>query len=97
LVVKMEVDVEPEPPRLPQCLPQFAPGDFLNDAELQRRLPQLGHAGFAPGDFVEEHNLATVVGLVERFSEHDADKAVEWKHIAEEQGRVFVDLGSDME
>jgi hypothetical protein len=70
---------------------------FLDDAKLERRLLQLGHDGFAPSNFVEERDLATVVGLVERSIERDADKAAEWKHIAEEQGRVFVDLGSDTE
>jgi hypothetical protein len=94
LVVKMEEDAEP--PRLPQ--PQFAPGDYLDDAELERLLPQLGmNAGLAPGNFVEERNLDTVVGLVSRSSQRDADKADEWRHIEEEQGRVFIDLGSDAE
>ncbi|KAM0930939.1 hypothetical protein ACQ4PT_000646 [Festuca glaucescens] len=94
LVVKMEVDAEPEPPHLPQ----FAPGDYLDDEQLKLVLPQLGvNAGLAPGDFVEERDLDTVVGLLARLSQQDADKAAEWKHIAEEQGRVFVDLGSDEE
>jgi hypothetical protein len=65
LVVKMEEDAEP--PRLPQ--PKFAPDDYLDDAELERLLPQLGvNAGLTPGDFVEERNLDTVVGLVSRSS-----------------------------
>jgi hypothetical protein len=38
-----------------------------------------------------------VVGLVERSSQQDADKAVEWKHIVDDQGRVFVDLVGDEE
>ncbi|KAM0926333.1 hypothetical protein ACQ4PT_003444 [Festuca glaucescens] len=67
------------PPRLPQ--PQFVPGDYLEE--------------LAPGDFVEEHNLDTVVGLISRSSQRDADKADEWRRIAEEQGKVFVDLGSE--
>jgi hypothetical protein len=38
-----------------------------------------------------------VAGLVERSSDRDADKAAEWQRIAEEQGRVFVDLSSKTE
>ncbi|KAM0899851.1 hypothetical protein ACQ4PT_021017 [Festuca glaucescens] len=94
LVVKMEEDAEP--PRLPQ--PNFAPGDYLDDAQLERILPQLGvDAGLAPGDFVEERNLNTVVGLVSCSRQREADKAEEWRRVTEEQGRVFVDLGSDSE
>jgi hypothetical protein len=90
LVVKIEDD-DAELPRLPQ--PQFAPRDYLDDAQLEHLLPQLGtNAGLAPVDFVEERNLATVVGLVERSSERDTDKTAEWKRISEEQGRVFIDL-----
>jgi hypothetical protein len=86
-VVKMEEDAEP--PHLPQ--PQFAPDDYLDDAELERLLPQLGvNTGLAPSNFVEDRNLDTVVGLISRSSQHDADKADEWRRIAEEQGRVFI-------
>ncbi|KAK1662577.1 hypothetical protein QYE76_050736 [Lolium multiflorum] len=57
LVVKMEVDAEPEPPRLPQ----FAPGYYLDDEQLKLVLPQLDvNAGLAPGDFVEERDLDMV-------------------------------------
>jgi hypothetical protein len=91
-VVKMEEDAQP--PRLPQL--KFTPGDYLDDAELEHLLPKLGvNAGLAPGDFIEEHNLDTVVGLVSRSSQCDADKEEEWRRIAEEQGRVFVDLDND--
>jgi hypothetical protein len=38
-----------------------------------------------------------VVGLISRSSQRDTDKAGEWQCIAEEQGRVFVDLGCDTE
>jgi hypothetical protein len=51
----------------------------------------------APGDFVEERNLDTVIDLVSRSRKRDADNEDEWRRIAEEQGRVFVDLGSDTE
>jgi hypothetical protein len=65
LVVKMEEDAELEP--LPQ--PNLVPDDYLDDAQLERLLPQLSvNAGLAPGDFVEERNLDTVVGLVSRSS-----------------------------
>ncbi|KAK1670529.1 hypothetical protein QYE76_058688 [Lolium multiflorum] len=58
LVVKMEEDVELPP------APAFKPGDYLDDAELERLLPKLGvEAGFAPGDFVDKRHLDTVVGL----------------------------------
>jgi hypothetical protein len=94
LVVKMEED--DEPPRLPQ--PKFAPDNYLDDAELERLLPHLSvNAGLASGDFVEERNHDTVVSLVRRSSQHDANKADEWRRVAEEQGRVFIDLGSDTE
>jgi hypothetical protein len=92
-VVKMEEDAELE--RLPQ--PNFRPNDYLDDADLEPLL-QLGvDAGFVPGDFVEERNLDTVVGLISRSSQRDADKAEEWRRVTEEQGKVFVDLGSDNE
>jgi hypothetical protein len=39
-----------------------------------------------PGDFIEERDLDTVVGLVARSSQQDADKAAEWRHITVEQG-----------
>jgi hypothetical protein len=94
LVVKMEVEAEPEPPRLPH----FAPGDYLDDEHFKLLLPQLGvNAGLAPGDFVAERELHTVVGLVARSSQQDADKADEWRHITVEQDRVFVDLVTDEE
>ncbi|KAM0866522.1 hypothetical protein ACQ4PT_042559 [Festuca glaucescens] len=92
LVLKMEV--EPEPPRLYH----FAEGDYLDDDEFKKLLPQLGvNVGLAPGDFVAERELDTAVGLVARSSQQDADKAEEWRHIAIEQDRVFVDLVSDEE
>jgi hypothetical protein len=66
-------------------------GDYLDDAQLEHLLPQLGvKAGLAPGDFVEERDLDTVVGIISRLSQRDADKADEWHRIAEEQGRVFI-------
>jgi hypothetical protein len=91
LVVEMEEDDAP-PPRL--LRPQFAARDYFDDAELERLLPQLDvNAGLAPGDFVDKRNLDTVIGLVSRSSQRDADKADEWRRIAEEQGKVFIDLG----
>jgi hypothetical protein len=94
LVVKMEVEPEQEPPRL--C--HFAEGDYLDDKQFKKLLPQLGvNAGLAPGEFVAEREIDTVVGLVARSSQQDADKAAEWRRIAVEQDRVFVDLVSDEE
>jgi hypothetical protein len=74
---KTEADkIKSDAARLPQ--PQFTPGDYLDDADLERLLPQVGvNAGLAPGDFVEERNLDTMVGLVSRSSQRDADKADE--------------------
>jgi hypothetical protein len=56
-----------------------------------------GTWGFVPGDFADERDLNNVADLVERSSERDADKATKWRHITEEQGRVFVNLVSDTE
>jgi hypothetical protein len=94
LVVKMEEDAELE--HLPQ--PNFKPSDYLDNAELERLLPQLGvNAGLAHEDFIDERNLDTVVELISRSSKRDADKAEGWRLIAKEQGKVFVDLSSDGE
>jgi hypothetical protein len=96
LVVKMEVDTEPElePPRLLY----FTAGDYLDDEQFKLVLPQLGvNAGLAPDDFIAERELNTVVGLVAHSSQQDADKAAEWRCIAVEHERVFVDLVSDEE
>jgi hypothetical protein len=94
LVVKMEVEPKPEPSRLSH----FAEGVYLEDEEFKKLLPQLGvNAGLAPGDFVTEHEFHTVVGLVARSSQQDADNADEWRHITVEQDRVFVDLVTDEE
>jgi hypothetical protein len=88
------MEVELEPPRLPH----FASGDYLDDKQLKLLLSQLGvNAGLASGDFVVERELDTAVGLVPRSSQHDADKAEEWRHIAVTQDRVFVDLFSNKE
>jgi hypothetical protein len=85
LVVKMEADE--------LSAPAFKPGDYLDDAELERLLPKIGvDAGLAPGDFVNERHLDTVVRLVSQTSRHDADKAEEWRLVAEEQGKIFIDL-----
>ncbi|KAM0841752.1 hypothetical protein ACQ4PT_058800 [Festuca glaucescens] len=90
MVVKMEPDDAPAP--------AFAPGDYLNDVELERLLPKLGEeAGLAPGDFVDERHLDTVIGFVSQTSRREADKAEEWRLVAQEQGKVYVDLGSDAE
>jgi hypothetical protein len=86
-----EEDTEPEPE--PPHLPHFAPGDYLDDEQFKLLLMQLGvNVGLAPGDFIAERELDTVVGLVARSSQQDADKAAEWRHITVEQERVFVDL-----
>ncbi|KAM0877869.1 hypothetical protein ACQ4PT_035220 [Festuca glaucescens] len=78
--------------------PAFKPGDYLDDAELERLLPKLGvEAGLVPGDFVDERHLDIVVGLVSQASRRDADKAEEWRLVAKEQGKIFIDLGSDDE
>jgi hypothetical protein len=55
LVVKMEeYDAPP---------PAFKPGDYFDNAELERLLSQLGmDARLEPGDFVDERHLDTVVG-----------------------------------
>ncbi|KAK1615403.1 hypothetical protein QYE76_020920 [Lolium multiflorum] len=45
-------------------------------------------AGLVPGNFVEERNLDTVVGLISRSSQRDADKAEEWRRVAEDQQRL---------
>jgi hypothetical protein len=38
--------------------PSFTPSDYVEDAELERILPTLKDAaGFAPGDFVNNHHL----------------------------------------
>jgi hypothetical protein len=63
---------------------------------LQEKKPTVD-SRLAPGDFFEECDLDTVVVLVSRSSQQDVDKADEWRRLAEEQGRVFVDLGSDTE
>jgi hypothetical protein len=56
-VVKTELDDAPTP--------VFAPGDYLDEAELEWLLPKLGEeAGLAPGDFVDERHLDTDIGLV---------------------------------
>jgi hypothetical protein len=74
LVVEMEVELEPEPPRFTH----FAEGDYLDDEQFKKLLPQLGvDAGLALDDFVAERELDTIVGLVERSSQQDADKAEE--------------------
>jgi hypothetical protein len=90
LVVKMEPDDAPTP--------AFKPGDYLDDAELERLLPKLGkEAGLTPGDFTYERHLDTVVGRVSQMSHREADKAGQWRLVAEEQGKIFIDLGSDGE
>ena len=54
------MEVEPEPPRLPH----FAEGDYLDDKEFKKLLPQLGvNVGLSPGDFVAEREIDTMVGL----------------------------------
>jgi hypothetical protein len=94
LVLKREEDAELE--RLPQ--PNFRLDDYLDDTDLEPLLPQLGvDAGFVPGDFVVERNLDTVIGLISRSSQRDTDKREDWRRVTEEQGKVFVDLGSDNE
>ncbi|KAM0893661.1 hypothetical protein ACQ4PT_024948 [Festuca glaucescens] len=76
----MEVDDAPEP--------GFAPGDYVEDAELDRILPTLEDtSGFAPGDFVDDHHLPTVLRLVSETSRRKAEKAEEWRLVAEEQGK----------
>jgi hypothetical protein len=49
------------------------------------------------GDFVAEWEIDTVGSLVARSSQQDAEKAAEWRCIAVEHERVFVDLVSDEE
>jgi hypothetical protein len=94
LVVEMEVELEPEPPRFTH----FAEGDYLDDEQFKKLLPQLGvNTGLVPGDFVAEREIDTVGGLVARSSQQDAEKAAEWRCIAVEQDRVFIDLVSDEE
>jgi hypothetical protein len=89
-----EVDLEPEPPRLSH----FAEGDYLDDEQFKKLLLQLDvDAGLAPGNLVADRELDTVVGLVERSSQQDADKVEEWRRICVERDRVFVDLVSDEE
>ncbi|KAM0892893.1 hypothetical protein ACQ4PT_025446 [Festuca glaucescens] len=90
MVVKMEPD--------DASAPAFVPGDYLDDAELERLLPKLGEeAGLAPGNFIDERHLDTVIGLVSQTSRREADKAEEWRLVAQEQGKVYIDLGSDAE
>ncbi|KAK1660302.1 hypothetical protein QYE76_048467 [Lolium multiflorum] len=72
----MEVDTEPE--LEPLRIPHFTAGDYLDDEQFKLVLPQLGvNAGLAPDDFIAERELDTVVGLVARSSQQDADKAAE--------------------
>jgi hypothetical protein len=93
-MVKME-DVEPEPESL--RVSHFAEGNYLDDEQFKKH-PQLAvDAGLALSDFVLEREVDTVVGLVARSSQQDADKAEEWRHITVEQERVFVDLVSNEE
>jgi hypothetical protein len=70
--------------------PAFTPGDYLDDAELERLLPKLGEeAGLAPDDFVDERHLDNVIGLVSQSSRRKADKAEEWQLVTNEQGKIF--------
>jgi hypothetical protein len=86
--------VKTEPEDAPA--PAFTPGDYLDDAELERLLPKLGkEAGLAPGDFVDERHFDTVIGLVSQTSRREADKVEEWRLVVEEQGKIYVDLGND--
>jgi hypothetical protein len=55
---RCRAEPEPKPPRLPH----FALGDYLDNEQFKLVLPQLGvNAGLAPGDFVAERELNTVV------------------------------------
>jgi hypothetical protein len=63
----MEPDDAPAPPS--------APGDYLDDTELEQLLPKLGEeARLVTGDFVDELHLDTIIGLISQTSRREADK-----------------------
>jgi hypothetical protein len=76
----------------------FAPGDYVDDAELERILPELvEEAGLALGDFVNERHLNTMIELVLQTSCRETNKAEEWRLVVKEQGKMYVNLSSDDE
>jgi hypothetical protein len=80
--VKLEVDDAPEP--------GFAPGDYVEDAELDKILPMLENAAsFASRDFVDDHHLPTILDLMSGISRCEAEKAEESQLVASEQGKVY--------
>jgi hypothetical protein len=63
-------------------VPCFA-GDYIDDLDLPGLLAALeDKAALSPGDSVAGVELPAVVGLVEAASRHEAEKAVEWRQIA---------------
>jgi hypothetical protein len=75
--------------------PCFAPGDYVEDAEIEQILPTLEDAtDLAPGGFVNDHPLSTNLGLVSRTSRREEEKAKEWHVVAKWQGKVYFDIVS---